>query len=281
MRIVMIHGVGDGRLPAAVFERQMRYVQRTADVVPLETLVDGLARGEPPGRRVALTFDDGLRNHVTVAYPLLKRLGIPATFFVCPGLIETGQWLWNAEARERLRSLDPLDREPLSRQLGAPGWDIEEVVAWMKRLPTRRRFEVEDQIRQATPRFVSDVSQREANDPLSWEDLAAIDSSLVTIGSHSMTHPTVTSLDDDELSIEVRESRRVLEARLGRPVRFFCYPSGAYDERSLAAVRETYEAAVSSEEGFVTEGSDLHRLRRIPAGESVELMAWRLHRPRA
>src|ERR1043165_2230923 len=110
----MYHGTP--RRDAAALERQLRFLRLAFPVVPLDKLAE---RGK--GRaRVALTFDDGLRNNVDVAYPILQKLGLTATFFVCPGLIERGQWLWNHEARERLRSLDAHGLVQLTAPTGAP-----------------------------------------------------------------------------------------------------------------------------------------------------------------
>ena len=56
----------------------MRYLRACFDVVPLSSLVPPVK--PPPGRmRIALTFDDGLRNNITVVYPILSKLGLPAT----------------------------------------------------------------------------------------------------------------------------------------------------------------------------------------------------------
>src|ERR1041385_5238512 len=127
-RIIMYHGTP--RRDAAALERQLRLVRLAFPVVPLDKLAE---RGK--GRaRVALTFDDGLRNNVDVAYPILQKLGLTATFFVCPGLIERGQWLWNHGARERLRSLDAHGLVQLTARIGAQIDGVEPIVEWMKTL---------------------------------------------------------------------------------------------------------------------------------------------------
>src|SRR5206468_6119551 len=129
---------------AAELERQLCYVRRQFRVVPLVQLVECLEGGRADvDRMLALSFDDGLRNNVEVAYPMLRRLGLPATFFICPGLVEEGRWLWTHEMRRRLRSLQPADRQQPDR-----------LVEWMKRLDIGARREVEDAVREATPRFV-------------------------------------------------------------------------------------------------------------------------------
>src|SRR5258706_608043 len=141
-RILMYHGTP--RRDAAALERQLGLVKLAFPVVPLDELLKKKARRA----RVALTFDDGLRSNVDVAYPILRKLGLAATFFVCPGLIERGQWLWNHEARERLRSLDPRALAELAQRIGGPD-RVEPVVEWMKTLAIAARRQAEDEIRAA------------------------------------------------------------------------------------------------------------------------------------
>src|SRR5438270_11059610 len=117
---------------AAALERQLRLVRLAFPVVPLEDIASG--RNKNGRARVALTFDDGLRNNVEVAYPILRKLGLTATFYVCPGLIEREQWLWNHEARQRLLTLGAGELAELASHVGAPG-EVEGFVEWMKQLP--------------------------------------------------------------------------------------------------------------------------------------------------
>src|SRR4051794_25527888 len=77
-RILMLHGIP--RRHARLFERVIRYVRRHFQVVPLRDLV--AEKAPSSNRRMAITFDDGLRNNLEVAYPVLKAHGVPATFFV-------------------------------------------------------------------------------------------------------------------------------------------------------------------------------------------------------
>ncbi len=71
---------------AQAFERQLAFLaRRRVQVLPLEALVASVARGEAfPRRSVVITFDDGYEETYTVAWPLLKRFGFPATVFVAP-----------------------------------------------------------------------------------------------------------------------------------------------------------------------------------------------------
>jgi peptidoglycan/xylan/chitin deacetylase (PgdA/CDA1 family) len=257
-RILMYHGTP--RRDAAALERQLRLVSLAFPVVPL----DALLAGKSGRARVALTFDDGLRSNVEVAYPILRKLGLTATFFVCPGLIGRRQWLWNHEARQRLLSLRRPEMEELATLLGAPT-GVEAFVEWMKTLPIASRRRIEQQIRDATPDFKPSAEQREEFDLASWEELERLEPPVVTIGSHTMTHPILTSLSAEETEAETRDSRIALESRLNRTVSIFCYPNGSLNEGALASARRYYRSAVTVETGRLQGEVDPHRLPRYAA----------------
>ena len=281
-RIIMFHGIDGQQYPVEVFEAQLRYLRRHFSVVPLETLVRGLERPDAQSSgQVALTFDDGFRSHYAIVHSLLRRLELPATFFVCPGLIERRQWLWSAEVSERVASMSLPQRQALVRTFPIAAATAEALKAWMKTLPTRTRLDVERTLRAMAPGFVPSEVQRTRLDTMTWGELASLDTSLITIGSHTVNHPMLTQLDVDDARMEIVESRRRLEEKLGRAVEFFCYPAGAYSDPVITCVRECYRAAVTTDPGFVRTGDDRHLLRRVPAIPELAFFAWLLHRPTA
>jgi len=281
-RILMYHGTTGENAPALA--AQLRYLARNFKIVSLAAMVDRLAQQGAAGpNEVVLTFDDGLRNNFTVVYPVLRELQLPATFFVCPDLIGAGRWLWNHEARCRLQSLPPEELTEVRSKLLAANVSVEGMVEWVKTLKPPQRRWAEEMIRQATPDFHPTAAQCEAYDMMGWEEVSALDPALITIGSHTLSHPILTTLTAGELDRELRESRRMLEQKLAREISFFCYPNGSYDERVYQAVRNNYSAAVTTETGVLgrKDQFDLHRLPRIPSAENPALTAWRLHRPEA
>lgn len=281
-RILMYHGVSPDN--AAAMEAQLRYLARNFRIVSLPMMADRLEKdGTAGANELVLTFDDGLRNNLTVVYPILRRLQVPAAFFVCPGLIDSGKWLWNHEMRCRLQALESEARTELRRALLSPDASVEGIVEWMKTLKPPPRQRVEELIRTATPDFRPAAAQSQAYDIMDWNDLLGLDSSLITVGSHSFTHPILTTLTAGGIEFELSESRRCLEKKLGRAVDFFCYPNGSYDARVYRAVKNNYRAAVTTETGVLSRQGecDLHRLPRIPSAENPALTAWRLHRPEA
>jgi len=281
-RVIMFHGVGDTHMPVEAFEANLRWMAGRFRIVPLAEIVQGIEQGRRPGTRgeVALTFDDGLGNHFVRAWPVLQRLGLPASFFVCPGLIDGRRWIWNQEARARLKRMAPAARGEFAHaQMRMRTDAIEPLVQRMKELALADRERIEAALRACTPDFEPTPQEHEHYDPITWEQVRQLDPSLITIGSHTLSHPILPTIGDDALEHEVNESRRVLEERLGRPVELFCYPNGSHDERVYAHVSRSYRAAITTNYGLVRPSSDLHRLMRIPAAANLPLMAWRMHWP--
>ncbi|MFA5320127.1 MAG: polysaccharide deacetylase family protein [Candidatus Omnitrophota bacterium] len=108
------------------------------------------------------------------------------------------------------------------------------------------------------------------NDRLSWDEIKSMQSSgLISFGSHTLRHcilPEVASAED--LSGELAGSRRILEEKLGKPVKMFAYPCGFFDKRSQDAVMKAgYEFAFATHPRQKTGNKDLMALKRIRISE--------------
>jgi hypothetical protein len=101
---------------------------------------------------------------------------------------------------------------------------------------------------------------------ITWDQVKEMNLAGIDIGSHTVTHPILPNVDDQQLRAELVVSKSRLETELGHPVTLFCYPNGSYDERVEAAVREAgYNVAVTTNPGLNDRRSDLHALARVPA----------------
>jgi peptidoglycan/xylan/chitin deacetylase (PgdA/CDA1 family) len=72
---------------------------------------------------------------------------------------------------------------------------------------------------------------------MTWEELRELANDGIEIGSHTVSHPHLSRLDDAELRRELVESRERVEDEIGRPCRFLAYPFGEEDDRVRAATR--------------------------------------------
>lgn len=284
VRMLMHHGIGEG-YDAKALDEQVSWLKARHPILPFHEVADRLRQQKPlPDFAVVLTFDDGLRNNLTEASPVLLKHQVPATFFVCPGLIEGNQWVWTYEVREKLKSLSQEQLRELGRRCSGTACDtIDAFVAWMKKQSNARRQEALEAVRAATSGFeVTAVHHREY-DLAGWDELRGLDRRLITIGSHTMSHPILSSLTDIELENELKASKQALLAQgLVEDKRtLLCYPDGNHDARVLACARQHYLAACSTRKGLITAASDPFAMPRIGANSSLEDVAWRLWRPAA
>ena len=99
---------------------------------------------------------------------------------------------------------------------------------------------------------------------LNAEEILDMQRRGIAFHSHTCSHPSLPSLDDKRLSLELVESRAALQRLLGRKVDYLAYPYGHLDERVMAAARRAgYRAAFSTQPGFNRRDVDRFRIRRI------------------
>jgi peptidoglycan/xylan/chitin deacetylase (PgdA/CDA1 family) len=280
----MYHSVGGrGLSPDLVvsprrFEAHIRYLRRHRRVLSLVDAVTLLQTGQAlPADAVVVTLDDGYRDAYDHAFPILRRHACPATLFITVEVADTGripwpQSLWRClhltrkrELQASLRGRDGAGLEmPLSLRTAA---DRAAAHATLKMFVGGLRALERREILGAIAR---ELEVEPEPDPtratLDWDELREMRRAGITVGSHTLTHPRLSALDDTTLRHELIESRRRLGQELETPITLFAYPFGSpefFDERSKRAVVEAgYTAACSAVVGPVDSPTDLRALDR-------------------
>lgn len=255
------------------FAGQIRHLARRERLVDLDGARAFLAAEERgPGRRVLVTLDDGYRDNHSEAAPVLRRARVPAVVFVTTGHVGGARFPW-----ERLKNVI---EDPARRELPLPGG--EGIVLAASRRARRDAFRRLHRWLQSLPARDAEALLRlwEApgagplrNDgPLSWAEVRDLHRDGILVGSHTVSHPRLSSLDAEALRREVTASRHRLEEELGGPIRSFAYPSGDLDERVVTEVgRAGYDIAFTTRPGTNGPGTDPLRVRRKGiAGPSSE-----------
>lgn len=281
-RVLMYHSICETALPEREFRKHLKGLAAHFDIVSLGEFVQALTQDPAAANgKLVLTFDDGLLNHADTVYPILKEMNLPGTFFICSELLDGGRWLWNQDARARLESMDAGEVEALAKTLDLPTRDSEAVIDHLKRLDLAARNNALEALEKATGSFTPTPQQKRQCELMDAETLKSLDPAVITIGSHTCTHPILPTLTTEQIEREMRDSRTQLEALLERDVHYFCYPNGFNDERCNGISRGIYKASVTTEPGLIAKGADLHRLPRLGADIPWTQLAWRLHKPRA
>lgn len=100
---------------------------------------------------------------------------------------------------------------------------------------------------------------------MNWEQARElVESGVFEVGSHSLYHPYLPELSSKRLASQMRDSRKILERKLGVSVRSFAYPFGVYDRRVIAAARDAdYELAFTINTGGVRPGPPFSETDRL------------------
>ena len=207
----------------------MAFIARTYVVLTLEELVERMARGALPRNALAITFDDGYRDNLTHAAPILARYGLPATIFVSTGFIGTGDVPWfdrMALAFKTTRA--DAYRAPWGEQLGLATTEARR--ASLGRILERMKGLSDDELRSTVERVCLElgVTGESAfkNVMLSWDDVHALGGLGFSVGAHTVTHPILSRVSRARAEAEIRGSRAMIEAACGQEPRAFAYPNG-------------------------------------------------------
>jgi peptidoglycan/xylan/chitin deacetylase (PgdA/CDA1 family) len=261
--------------PESDFDAHLHYLKEHYTLVPLSRVAAHYAgREELPARAACVTIDDGFADAYEIAFPLLRRHGVPATLFVITDFLDGRAWLWTDKLRHVALAADGA---LLAAEVGGRSFDVRlagrdsrlaaagRVNSELKRLAPRAREEAIERIA-AAHGVALPVRPPAEFGPVTWAQAREMDAAGVEIGSHTVSHPILTTTDDAQLSRELRDSRARIEAELGRAVELFCYPNGAFDERvRRETVSAGYACAVTTEPGLNQRRADPFTLRRVPA----------------
>ncbi len=215
-----------------LYARQLRHVKRWYRVVEAADVLDVVARrrrGDP--FPVAITFDDDLPEHVEVAAPVVQRLGLPATFFLCGAALDHPFSFW-WERLQRAVDLD-VDRAiamvearsggRLPADASAPA-----LAQLVEDLEPAERAELAHELTSLAGPDPEDAGLRTAG-------AQALVRAGMTIGFHTLRHDPLDSLDDPALDAALRDGRDRLSDLAGRRLDVIAYPHGRTDGRVARA----------------------------------------------
>lgn len=288
LSILMFHGIEQEPLSpvcwhvldVASLRRQLEFLRRHFTVLPLDEALERMHAGTLPDRAAVLTFDDGTRNLVTQAAPVLRDLQLPAAVFLSTGPMGSDEtlWpdrLWLALARTSATQVDLADwglRVYPLRTDADRGIAYAQAVLRFKDFPDTERMERLDAL-------VTELGQAADTDPgpfrlLSWDEAHALAADgLVALYPHTVTHPILSRCSDEKVDREISDSCRTLERETGQAPTIFAYPNGRaqdFDERAKAALRRNgVRWALSTSYGFADSKSDPLALPRVSIGSNL------------
>jgi peptidoglycan/xylan/chitin deacetylase (PgdA/CDA1 family) len=223
---------------AAALDAQLAVLASEAEVIGPGDVEAAMSSGRR-GRRVMLTFDDGYRDNFELAYPLLRRHGLTATFFLATGFLDRPHVAWWDELAWMVRrahadELPPSEWLPSGLALNDATQEtaIAAIVARYKSLPSNRAEAFLDDVAAATGSGRCEGGEA-GGLWMTWEMAREMYTNGMTIGGHTVTHPVLSQIPPESQEQEISGCAQRLEQELGEPMRWFAYPVGG---------RETFTA---------------------------------------
>jgi len=254
---------------AEAFREKMQWLRSWFNVLPLDDAAAALQRGGLPARALAVTFDDGYADNATVALPILRELGIHATFFIATGFLDGGM-MWNDTVIEAVRhapgpTLDLTEFGSGVCPIATPEQRKEVIgrlLSGFKYLPLPERQARADSLAALTG------APLQTNLMMTSEQICELARAGMGVGGHTMTHPILATLDPQAAMREIAGGREFLEGLLRQPVRLFAYPNGTpdtdYGRAHVGMVKDLgFSAAVSTASGASRSGESPFELPRF------------------
>jgi peptidoglycan/xylan/chitin deacetylase (PgdA/CDA1 family) len=239
----------------SLFEYSLSWLQREGwSIVSLDECLERLARNDRSHRYAVLTFDDGYRDNVSVALPILERHNAPFMMYVPTGAPTRSMQSWWLGLRKLFLSRDKVTIDALGRQfhcsdIRSKRSALSEVIEWAHQDYRRGGM--------LAPTFKQNgISLASLNDAyfLSERELCSLARHpLASIGGHATSHAALATLDESSARAELANNRGYLENLLQLSVRHVAYPYGTFssfgprDEHLASEVG--FQSAVTTRQG--------------------------------
>lgn len=282
VRVLAYHSVDDSpeycsasiNVTPALFDRQMGYVSKNYNVITLDD-VAAFSEGKQtlPERAVVITFDDGYRNNLKFAAPILEKHGLVAHFFVISDVVLGKAPFWVSSIQRLL-----VNAERVQDFVADFGLDVSDnclgcrqnvIDAFMTMVNQKDGGLSSNLVADAFLFFGKSLKDEIGADYMLDEtDLVSLDRMGMHIGSHSVDHPILTRISRDRQRFQLEHSKEALQTILQKPVEHIAFPNGpgveANCDNSTAdlACDLGYRTASTSIRGVVRESTRIHLLPR-------------------
>ncbi len=269
----------------STFKQHLEILANYFQFVSLSDWIEKKNNNQPlPSLACAITFDDGWSDNYEFAYPILKELDVPATIYLVSNIIDTDNIFWPERVSHTLISI---------AENNSTLWDKPEL-KWLRNVQTDYAFDQKSPTRNQISQIINglkkytdtDINQRlsalesdfnieqypsTSKNILTWQQVdEMIDSGLIEIGSHTCQHiRLVDGLSADLLNTEIIESKKIIEKKINKQIKTFCFPNGDFSKASSELVEKNYLSSVSTQAGWNSNTSSSHLLQRVAIHEDI------------
>jgi peptidoglycan/xylan/chitin deacetylase (PgdA/CDA1 family) len=283
VQILAYHRVNDDNNPffpaitVKSFEKQMEYLAATHNILHLEEAIDRLVCKDVPDNAIVVTFDDGYKDNYTNAFPVLRRLSIPAIIFLTVQSIGIGRYIWHdilfhafwETQVEEIEGFGDISQK-ISLKTAAQKAEATQKIAFF--LKTLDNAQKKIFLKQLLDLLKISKENMDKDLMLTWENIGEMGKSDIAFGSHTLSHPIMTKIGEKEAWAEINESRKIIERKTKRKIFAFAYPNGKmedFNEETKKLLKAAgYKCAVTTMSGNNNHDQCLFELKRYQPWEN-------------
>ncbi len=268
------------------FENLLVFLKKHFDIVDLERALDGKSNAKP---KLALTFDDGWKDNILHAYPILQKHNVPASIFLSTDYIGTNKGFWWQSIAEKLwEQPQSIDKASLQVALKKHSITINKAL-FRHEKSAAKSFLILDfihSLKDIEPQALNELAESffYANKPdaMNWADIEYLEASgLIKFGPHGAQHCILTQLNQNACAEDIIESHSVITKKCKQPLKIYCYPNGNNNPQIQNLLSELgYSHALSTQPGLIGIEYNNFCLPRIDvsqkSAEQPGLLAWRI-----
>ena len=248
-----------GEPTSVEFARDIEVIDNVFTVLPFGEAVMRLPSNTLPKRAACITFDDGYESNHSLAAPILEKAGVPVTFFIAGGAVDEGV-MWNdlvIDAIAHSGGALKVDDEFVFLELPKPGAPKSAIVSalltQLKYRPMNERWKISRRL------YFDNVGGDMPRLMMTREMVGDLSTRGFEIGGHTIDHPILKELSDEEARVEIRDCRDWVQKVTGSAPLSFAYPNGKtgidFDDRHVKMVADAGFVAAASTDWNLAKGT--------------------------
>lgn len=269
-------------MPAKTFERQIKFLANHRQVVSIDRLVSSLRQGKTVSRgTVAITFDDGYLDNLTVAAPILARYGLPATLYLTTDAIDQNkpQWIDALYTAFCYRTYQRLSLE----DFGLQTWRLINPIELRRAYFAIVQYLLDAGLEDRDTLLAAVIARLAPNQSpprlmMNWQEVRQLKQQFpnIELGAHTVNHLDLNT-HSHLAKQEVSGALDRIEAETGYRPQHFAFPYNRYNASAQAAIQSLgmKSAVATSAEPVVRQNPDFYALPRLEATPSMTLVRLR------
>lgn len=229
------------------FEKTIKFLSKNYQIVLLENFLDKPERNTANKPIATVLFDDGYKDNLEFAAPILQKYKCPASFYIVTQCIDENipTWTYSIDYffKTHYKKSLTLSYDFVPQEFQIINWQTEDqswvlsrkFKSWLKSLSNDHRLTIMNEVKNQSGNNVFPNGLM-----MNWNEVRQLKQAGFYVGSHSHTHPMLASLTDEkEIEKELKNSADIINQQLGYYPKTISYPIGSWDERVVKIAKKT------------------------------------------